>query len=387
MKILFIARGFPSQDDPMNGNYEAEQARAMAKYGHEVFYLALPKWKSIIHVPKPELISFEVDGVKVFQATGCSLPYIPHFPHLNSVKEWAKSVYIERFYLKIVAAFGKPDLVHVHTLYVSACCMSLKRKYRIPIVTTEHWSGINQDAKPSCAIQKQGQKVYKQADAVISVSQALANRIYNHWSVNSYVIHNLVDSRFWTPIESLRRREGFRFIAVGRLVAIKRYDLLIRSFVNARLPESAELFIVGSGEEMDSLNGLIRNLNAGNRVYLLGLKNKDEVAKLLSESHCFVCTSISETFGIALIEAMSKGLPVISVPCGGPEEFVTQETGLLTKDDKQESISEAMEVMVKSYQKYNADKIKNYCYTQFSEDAIASQIDRIYNLVKLNKYE
>ena len=55
MKILFIARGYPTKDNPMNGNYEAIQAQAMVKQGHQVAFIAL-SWRSVIHIFKEQVI-------------------------------------------------------------------------------------------------------------------------------------------------------------------------------------------------------------------------------------------------------------------------------------------------------------------------------------------
>lgn len=66
MNILFITRGFPSETDPMLGNYEAVQAKALARKGHQVSVLTI-QWKSFRYLFKSNAVEHRVvDGVEVY---------------------------------------------------------------------------------------------------------------------------------------------------------------------------------------------------------------------------------------------------------------------------------------------------------------------------------
>ena len=106
---------------------------------------------------------------------------------------------------------------------------------------------------------------------------------------------------------------------------------------------------------------------------------------MLETSDCFVLASKSETFGIVYIEAMAKGLPVIATRCGGPEEFVNKDNGLLVDVGDCEALTEAMVYMMNHKDLYNKEMIRQFCLENFSESAIADKIIEEYNKVIKNK--
>lgn len=105
-------------------------------------------------------------------------------------------------------------------------------------------------------------------------------------------------------------------IAVGRLDPVKQHDRLIRAFtcVADKVPD-AELIIVGTGANERYLKGLCRKYCLEDKVHFLGFQR--DVARFLSMSKVFVMSSVVEGFPNSMIEAMSCGIPVVSVDCPG----------------------------------------------------------------------
>ncbi|WP_077037850.1 glycosyltransferase [Pelomonas sp. KK5] len=104
--------------------------------------------------------------------------------------------------------------------------------------------------------------------------------------------------------------------SVGRLDASKGMDLMVQAF-RATAPADAALVIVGEGCQRAELE----KLRAGDpRIHLPGFR--DDVAAALSAFDLFVSPSREETFGLALLEAMSAGLPVLSSATEGPREIL-----------------------------------------------------------------
>jgi len=132
-------------------------------------------------------------------------------------------------------------------------------------------------------------------------------------------------------------------VAAGRLVALKRYDLLIRAFahVAAAHPEW-QLRIYGAGQENESLRALILELGLHNNVLMMGSFTplESEWAKAgLSAS-----PAAREPFGMTLVEAMRCGVPVVSTDAPhGPREILTPGVdGLLTKVDDVDALAAAL---------------------------------------------
>lgn len=110
--------------------------------------------------------------------------------------------------------------------------------------------------------------------------------------------------------------ESFVVGAVGRLHASKGMDLLIRAF-RATAPAAAALVILGEGAQRDELEKL---RDGDQRIHLAGFH--DDVQSVLPEFDLFVSPSREETFGLAILEAMSAGLPVLASAAEGPREIL-----------------------------------------------------------------
>ena len=377
MKILFITRGFPSEKDPMAGNYEAVQAMAIAAKGHEVSVIAI-EWDNLLHIfESKKVVHRVVDGLNVYECKRIK-PSIPHIylPRLEQrVKQWQ----FRKVFLKYLAEMGMPDIVHAHIIMFAAPAIILKEEFHLPFVITEHWSRVFEQNTLKRILNDMF--AYKYADTVISVSEALAKSIKTKCGIDSLVINNMVSDRFFDSQKIVRNDNTFVFIAVGFLRQIKRFDLLVDAFALCHFPLNVRLVIVGEGKERNLIESKIEQHGLDNQVEILGIKTPEEVNNLLCQSDCFVLSSRLETFSIVLIEAMAKGLPVIATRCGGPETFVRKEDGLLVPKENADELAKAMKYMINHYQEYNAEEIRKHCYENYSQDVIADKIISIYKQV------
>lgn len=385
MKVLFVTRGYPSQQDPMKGNYEAVQAKAIAKKGHEVSVIGI-RWRSVANIFKNKKLDHRVDGdVDVYTCMRVT-PFLPHLtiPRLNLlIHKWA----FKKVFKRYVKEKGLPDVIHIHSLHAAPAILAIRELCNTPVIITEHWSKILSKKMPlgtKYEIKCWGKECYHMADTVIAVSSSLARVIKKEYGVDCRVVNNMVEDYFFRLPVSVEKHKGFHFVSVGSLFPIKGYDSLIESFSKMDDDVDVRLDIVGRGPEKDKLLKIINKYNQQKRIHLTGVKTPDEVAKLLENSDCFVLASRSETFGIVYIEAMAKGLPVIATRCGGPEEFINEENGLLVNVGDIEALSDALKYMIYNKNRFNRDKIREFCYDNFSESAISDKIIKIYNEIVNN---
>ena len=120
-------------------------------------------------------------------------------------------------------------------------------------------------------------------------------------------------------------------IFTGRLLKEKNVGLLIRALVLVReeIPEIS-CVIIGDGPEMDSLQGLVKELKLEDNIKFWGfVQNHDELIAAMKSSHIFATPSTREGFGISALEAMACGLPVVTVdaPKNALKDLVTEKTG------------------------------------------------------------
>ena len=91
--------------------------------------------------------------------------------------------------------------------------------------------------------------------------------------------------------------------------------------------------------------------------------------------------SKTETFGVACIEALSQGLPAIATKCGGPEEFINDNNGILVPVDDVDALAESMTKMHATYECYDRTAIAEECLCKFSPSVIAKQLTSIFEEV------
>ncbi len=182
---------------------------------------------------------------------------------------------------------------------------------------------------------------YKYADYIIASSEEVRqDLIYNFKLPEKRVvtIYNLFNLQKISELSysqlPQRHKEYFDcpvVISIGRLVTLKGYDNLIRSFKKViETHHKAKLIILGEGPLRNYLVELIRKLNLHENVYLLGFQ--DNPYMYLKNSDIFVLASKVEGFGNVIVEAMCCGTPVISTDCrSGPREIIT---GKCTREAK-----------------------------------------------------
>jgi len=198
--------------------------------------------------------------------------------------------------------------------------------------------------------------VCKKADGVIVPSKYLAD-IVQGWGVRPdkiTVIYNGVDfKKCDLPREEARRKVGIPgniIISYGRLVPWKGFKMLIKIMPKIlEISQFLRLVIIGDGPEKKNLEMMIKNMGLEKKVYLLGKKNKEEIALYLAASDIYILNSGYEGFSHQILEAMAAGVPVIASAVGGNKEIINQgKNGFLVRYNDEFNILEAIKGLSRS---------------------------------------
>lgn len=198
----------------------------------------------------------------------------------------------------------KPDLVHVHGNKAAAMVGSLLKWLKIASVSTLH-------------SRKKNVKMFAPYDCVIAVSQYAAENL-QHPCVR--VVHNGVRlPNNINPTQKVIQHEVPQVLAIGRLVEVKGFDLLIKAWKG--MP--AQLLIAGEGDEYAMLDELIVTEGLQDKVTLLG--HRTDVLELLQQSDLHVISSHYEGGPYTLAESLLMHTPVVSTRVGIAPDFIPAE--------------------------------------------------------------
>jgi glycosyltransferase involved in cell wall biosynthesis len=169
----------------------------------------------------------------------------------------------------------------------------------------------------------------QRVDAYVANSQLTAARIRRYLGREATVLHPPVELERFSP-----GPVGDHYMVLAELMAHKRIDVAVRAFNMLRKP----LVVVGDGPELRRLRRL-----AGPTVTLTGRLTDEDVAHLLASSRALVVTA-AEEFGIAAVEALASGRPVIALAAGGVRESVRAgETGAYYERDDPQALADVVE--------------------------------------------
>lgn len=376
MKILIVARGYPTNEYRLNGIFEFDQAKALSKAGIEVFYIALDV-RSIRRWRKWGIENKLIDGIKVY-SINIPLGNIP-----NKIRDVLSILALKKIYKIFTQENGKPDLIHSHFISIGYIVAKALYNINIPLILTEHSSEMN-SRKIKEYYKEIGEFAYLRMNKIIAVSEYLANNIRRNFNVEVVTIPNVVDllNFKYNKQERLNIHKEFSFVSMGKLHSDKGMDLLVDSFCQTfHNRKDVYLYIYGEGKERKNLEKLIKKFKLENQIFLPGIVARENIANQMSHSDCFVLASKSETFGVSFIEAMAMGLPVISTKCGGPEDFINESNGILIEVDNRQDLIKAFKRMILNIGEYDGEQISNSTIAKFSGENIALKLMDLYRKI------
>lgn len=230
-----------------------------------------------------------------------------------------------------VAKYEKLDLLHVHYAIPHATAAYMAREIlrsqglNVPFITTLHGTDITLVGKDS-SFEPAISFAINESDAVTAVSNSLKEDTLKHFAVDREieVIPNFVCLEHYNPNNGQELRK--EYAPNGELIVthtsnfrkVKRVDDVIRIFSKVRERVNAKLLLVGDGPDRHRIEELCRELKTCDDVIMLGKMQSAE--EVLSASDLFLLPSETESFGLAALEAMASGVPVISTNSGGLPE-------------------------------------------------------------------
>lgn len=375
MKVLTIGRTYPDKRTGMMGVFEFEQAQALSKYGCKVIY-AFCDTRSIKSLRRYGSYYKENNNINVY---GYHLP-IGGLP--QKIFSIIKRQYFKKVLSKILTNEGTPDIIHIHfpLLNLTDEIWDLLKEINRPIVVTEHWSKVQTKELEPFRINLL-KRIVEEADEFISVGELLRKSVVELTDTKKEVkvIPNMVSPLFYYDSSEKENRNTYEFVAVGRLVNLKKFDVVIEAFTKAfKHNKNVNLTIIGGGPLYNKLNRQIEELDMISRIYMTGFLTRNETAKKVRQSDVFVSGSVLETFGVPFIEAMASGKPVIGVKGGSIDIYINDSNGILYDANNVDHLASTLHSLYQNRNKYNEEQIADKARNLFSEQAIVERLKGTY---------
>jgi glycosyltransferase involved in cell wall biosynthesis len=360
MRVLLINH-FPLTGSG-SGVYVANVARELQELGHQAAVLC-PDTVA----PAPDEYPFPVETITCpgpgraegAGNTSLSFPFPCFTTHPRSNRtfyalteaEIAEYVAVFEARAKRAAEGFKAEVVHAQHLWVTS---AVARRTGRPYVITSHGTdllGYRADPRyrPFAHEGAEG------ASQIIAVSESTAREVIQTFGTTGdrlVALPNGVDGKCFRPLE-LSREEVFRelglpaptgpvVIYAGKLACFKGSDVLIdAASIYERQMLMATTLIVGEGAERRALESMVRALRLRG-VHFIGFVDQEKLVRLYAAADVAVVPSREEPFGLAALEAMACGVPVVASAVGGLTEYVDEAVGRLVPPDNPGALAYAI---------------------------------------------
>lgn len=224
------------------------------------------------------------------------------------------------------------DVIHTHFAVPSGPSAALiSQTFGIPNVLSIYGGDIYDPSKALSphripVLRMLVKRLLVSATSVVAESTDIRDRALRHYGLSREI--PVIPLGLQAPSFAGARRselglsdDDFIIVSVGRLVARKGYEYLIRALARLDIPNT-RLLIIGQGPRKDHLASLAASLGVSERVSFLGRVSDEAKFQYLSVSDLFVLPSLHEGFGIVFLEAMFCGLPIIATDTGGQRDFL-----------------------------------------------------------------
>lgn len=286
------------------------------------------------------------------------------------------------------------DILHVHYAipHASAAFMAQQiletQGISIPFITTLHGTDITLVGKDP-SFEPVITFCLNASDAVTAVSESLKKDTYAHFATTReiHVVPNFIQAKDEVPVMNFEKRRHYamdheRILChISNFRAVKRVEDVVRIFNEVQKTIPAKLIMGGDGPERPFVERLARELGVCSKIIFTG-KVRD-TAPILQISDLFLLPSETESFGLAALEAMAEGVPVISSNTGGiPEVNKHEFSGYLSNVGDVEDMSKNALKVLSSDENLKKFRTKALVQAhQFSITAILPMYEDLYDEV------
>lgn len=380
-RVVVVAGWYPNDESPYSGVFVRDQVRALLPYCDvAVIYVQLGAESK-----RPELR--EEDGIVVARAAVAVDPRprgrAEAFAHLERVTlGYSRSV--DACLTLLRTSWGAPQVVHAQVLGPAGyAALYLKMRRHIPYIVTEHSAEFLPETGEYWGRGRVARWLMRraatEAHRVLAVSRYQMEAMKAAGVVGRFeIVPNVVRGSSVMPYpQAPPYRIGHVSLMIDRSKNISGLLEAVLSLTKRR--DDFQLELVGDGPDREALEQRARQLGLlGRRVRFIGAVEAAEVVRFLSSVHATVVSSNYETFCLAAAESVACGRPVISTQCGGPEEFIDDEVGILVPRADPEALAEGIDTVLSNLAAFDPARVAGHAGSRFAPEVVGKRLADLY---------
>lgn len=375
-KLLYIPSWYinPKGKDP--SVFMEAYARMFHDHGYETTVLHTYMKGSFLRClfkKKIEVSSNMEGGMNVIRI-GIA-PVVPYFRTFNYWVAWQ----LINWYFKRKMASCKFDIVNSHVFFLGGYIASnISKKYNIPHVHTEHFSGFLEQTILKRSEIKLFLNCMNQCDQLVLVSKSFKDHFIKmnpELENKATVIPNFITNEFsFVPTNT---KGPFKFLAIGASEGNKNIRLLLNawSILSCEIG-NCELTLLGTDESV--VQAHFNDSKIPVNINIITSVPHHQVPKIIQEHHCLVSTSYKETFGLSILEALACGRPVVTTNSGGILDFVNESNGIVCLIEPKKFAASMQKIWV-TFDQYQLKEISSEVHSIYSKDQIFKKYDALFN--------
>lgn len=284
------------------------------------------------------------------------------------------------------------NIIHATTLFSDgALAYELSKKFDIPFITAVRSTDLNIFLKYRPDLNTKCLKILKRASKLIFISDTLKHQFLSNSFIKKHikeiehkcvVIYNGIDDFWLNSIKKINDKKSdiAKIIYVGSLIPRKNVVNLSNAILELNRKQiRCELTIVGSGGSDEDKIKKISKENPETIKFLGAIKDKNKLALEYTKNNFFAMPSISETFGLVYVEALSRGLPLLYSNNDGIDGVFKENIGEKCDSHSLTNITDKLEKLIKNQYKYEIEKVD---FSIFNWKNIADSYFNIYQNIK-----
>lgn len=398
-KVLIIPSWYLNHKQDMSGSFFREQALLLANdFDLKVIYFKFKNISLLFYyfikiLDKIKLIHFYLHKLFLKEQFEDSIDtYFFTLYTCSRINEGKNSWFLKWQAGKVANIFftqqnWKPDLVHAHsTFYAGIFANEIKNTQNIPYIITEHLGPFFAHAYGRYTF-GDAKIAIENADKICAVSTHQAKMILMHgFRCKPIVVGNYVDEANY-PIKNISGKLSnakIRILTIGNSQFVKDHETFVMCIKQLlSMNYLVEAVVVGSVETPDDKDKCVyyqkaKQLGIEKEFIIKGQIPRLDMSNIYLESDFFVSSSIAESFGIAVCEAILSGLPTIVVSNGGVDDIYNGENCFVVPMQDYITIAEIIVNIKTSHYKLSPEDARNSIIVKFGNGAFRSRIKKLY---------